>query len=616
MLLVIVTLIPYSRLAKCGFVNYDDPIYVTQNPHVQQLSEKNLLWAFNVGYNSNWHPLTWISHMADYRIWGTNALGHHATNLLLQLANVILLFLILMRTTRSVWQSFFVAALFAIHPLHVESVAWIAERKDVLSTVFWMLTIGAYILYAEKPQAKRYWAMVTLYALGLMAKPMLVSLPLVLLMLDYWPLGRLRRMGLAKLALEKAPLLILAAASSMITIIAQQSGHATSSLRALSVGLRVSNAVVSYGEYIAKTIWPRDLAVFYPHPIDALPIWKITVSALALILITLLAIKQRERRPYLLVGWCWYVVTLIPVIGLVQVGAQAMADRYTYVPLIGVFIMLAWGIGEWVKGRKGERVLALSSGVVIVALCIASWIQVGYWRNSIILFEHALKVCPRNYPVHANLGVAYAARGDYEAAIIQYRKALAIRQDEAHVFCDYGDSLIRLGHTKEAVERFQEALQVDPTFTAAQYRLRAVERSQQEAAGAKQLLERAKARPNSAASHVNMGVVLESQGHTEEAIREYKEAIRIDPNYAITYNNLAVLYDNHGRYEDAIREFKEAIRIKPDFAEAHNNYAVALYVVKDYKGALREFELCRQYGGTPNPTVVQALSERLAGVDP
>ena len=607
MLLVIVTLIPYSRLAKCGFVNYDDPIYVTQNPHVQQLSEKNLLWAFSVGYNSNWHPLTWISHMVDYRIWGTNALGHHATNLLLHLVSVILLFLILMRTTRSVWQSFFVAALFAIHPLHVESVAWIAERKDVLSTVFWMLTIGAYILYAEKPQAKRYWAMVTLYALGLMAKPMLVSLPLVLLILDYWPLRRLKSAGLTRLVIQKSPMLILAAASSVITVIAQHRGHAAGSLAACSIGMRVSNALVSYLSYIAKMVWPKNLAVFYPHPRDTISAWLIVLSALVLAGISLIAIRERRSRPYLLVGWLWYVITLIPVIGLVQVGAQAMADRYTYVPLIGVFIMLAWGIGEWVKGRKGERVLALSSGVVIVALCIASWIQVGYWRNSIVLFEHALAVAPEdNYPARANLGRAYADKGDYAPAVAEYEKALAMRRDEAHVYCDYGDSLAKMGRIEQAVGQYEQALAVDPKLSQAQDRLTAIRQSRAEAALAQRLQKRAK--PNSAPAHVNNAIILQSRGQREEAIKEYKEAIRIDPHLVAAHNNLAVLYDNLGRTEEAISEFKIAIRLKPDNAAIHGNYAVALYMNEDYEQSLREVQLCTKYGGTPNPKLVQALA--------
>jgi len=611
-LLVIVTLIPYSRLAKCGFVNYDDPIYVTQNPHVQQLSVKNLLWAFNVGYNSNWHPLTWISHMVDYRIWGTNALGHHATNLLLHLASIILLFLILMRTTRSVWQSFFVAALFAIHPLHVESVAWIAEHKDVLSTVFWMLTMGAYVLYAERPGWKRYSAVVLLYALGLMAKPMLVSLPLVLLMLDYWPSRRLKSAGLTRLVIEKSPMLILAAASSVITMIAQHRGHAASSLAACSVGMRVSNALVSYLSYIVKMVWPKDLAVFYPHPRDTISAWLIVLSALVLVGISLIAIRERRSRPYLLVGWLWYVITLIPVIGLVQVGSQAMADRYTYVPLIGVFIMLAWGIGE--KGRKGKRkILGAVASLAIVALAVQTWLQVGYWRNSIVLFEHALAVSPENnYPAHSNLGRAYADKGDYAPAVAEYEKALAMRQDEAHVRCDYGDSLAKLGRIEEAVEQYQEALAVDPKLSQAQDRLTAIRQSRVEAALAQRLQKRAK--PNSAPAHVNNGVILQSRGQREEAIKEYKEAIRIDANLVAAHNNLAVLYDNLGRTEEAISEFKIAIRLKPDNAAIHGNYAVALYMNENYEQSLREVQLCREYGGTPNPKLVQALSGKFPGV--
>ena len=616
MLLVIITLIPYSRLAKCGFVNYDDPIYVTQNPHVQELSARNLLWAFNVGYNSNWHPLTWISHMLDYRIWGTNALGHHATNLLLHLASVILLFLILMRTTRSVWRSFFVAALFGIHPLHVESVAWIAERKDVLSTLFWMLTIGAYVLYAERPGWKRYLTVAALYALGLMAKPMLVSLPLALLILDYWPLRRLKSAGLTRLVTEKSPMLILAAASSVITMIAQHRGHAAGSLAACSIGMRVSNAMVSYLSYIAKMVWPKNLAVFYPHPRDTIPAWLIILSALVLVGISLIAIRERRSRPYLLVGWLWYVITLIPVVGLVQVGSQATADRYTYVPLIGLFVAVAWVVPELAlgakRGRDGARGGWGYAGkavacIVLAAFAIQSWIQVGYWRNSIVLFEHALAVAPEdNYPAHLNLGRAYADKGDYAPAVAEYEKALAMRRDEAHVHCDYGDSLAKMGRIEQAVGQYEQALAVDPKLSQAQDRLTAIRQSRAEAELAQRLQKRAK--PNSAPAHVNNAIILQSRGQREEAIKEYKEAIRIDANLVAAHNNLAVLYDNLGRTEEAISEFKIAIRLKPDNAAIHGNYAVALYMNEDYEQSLREVQLCTKYGGMPNPKLVQALA--------
>jgi Flp pilus assembly protein TadD len=607
-LLVIITLIPYSRLFKCGFVNYDDPIYVTQNPHVQQLSVKNLLWAFNVGYNSNWHPLTWISHMMDYRLWGMNAVGHHATSLLLHLASVVLLFLILNRMTRTLWQSAFVAALFAIHPLHVESVAWIAERKDVLSTVFWMLTIGAYILYTEKPQAKKYWAMVTLYALGLMAKPMLVSLPLVLLMLDYWPLKRLKGFGMMRLIVEKAPLFVLAAASCVVTMIAQNRSNAASSLELLPLGMRVSNTVVSYIAYMEKMLWPQNLAVFYPHPYATLPIWKIVMSASVLMIVSMVAAREYKRRPYVAVGWLWYLVTLLPVIGLVQVGAQGMADRYTYIPLIGIFIMVAWSI-RWGEGGMGKWGVKAAACLVIVGLQVMTWIQIGYWQNSIVLFTHALQIFPEhNYPAHCNLASALGADGQYEAAIVEYEKAVAIRQDEAPVYCGYGEALLALGRVEDAARRYQEALRIDPSFSIAVERLNAMERSLRET-GAQQLHHsEKKPESNEAMGLINRAVVLESRGQTEKAIKECREALRIDPNSAIAHNNLGVIYDRHGRNEEAIREFREALRIQPDFARAHNSLAVALCREEDYTGALQEVELCRRYGGTPDLRLIQVLA--------
>ena len=624
-MLAAITLVSFSRLFKCDFVNYDDPIYVTQNPHVKEFSFRSLLWAFNIGYSSNWHPLTWMSHMLDYRLWGMNAAGHHATNLLLHLASVLLLFLILARMTRSVWRSFFVAALFGIHPLHVESVAWIAERKDVLSTLFWMLTLGAYVLYSEKPGWKRYLTVAALYALGLMAKPMLVSLPLALLMLDYWPLRRLKSAGITRLIVEKAPLFVLAAASCVLTMIAQNRSNAASSLELLPLGMRISNIVVSYAAYVEKMLWPRNLAVFYPHPYATLPIWKIAMSASVLMLVSLMVARERKRRPYLAVGWLWYVITLIPVIGLVQVGAQGMADRYTYMPLIGLFVAVAWVVPELALGAKrggdgarggwGDAGKAVAC-IVLAALAIQSWIQVGYWRNSIVLFRHALQIAPeKNYPAHCNLGSALGADGQYKAAIIEYEKAVAIRQDEAQVFCGYGEVLIRLGRVEDAVRRYQEALRIDPSFSAAEERLNAIERSSRGDSRIQQLLHNAKAVPDKATAHINRAAVLEFHGQTEEAIKECTEALRINPNSAIAHNNLGVIYDRHGRNEEAIREFREALRIQPDFARAHNSLAVALCMKEDYAGALQEVELCKGYGGTPDPQIIQVLSEKLPGVN-
>ena len=395
-LLAVITLAAYWRVMGCGFVNVDDNVYITKNPHISAgLTAENVKWALTAIDAANWHPLTWLSYLVDVAISGTvDAEQFHLTNLLLHLANVLLLFLLLRRLTKSVWRSAFVAALFAVHPLHVESVAWIAERKDVLSTLFWLLTVWAYARYADRTSAGRYVLVVVLFSLGLMAKPMLVTLPIVLLLLDYWPLGRFKAKGespkskvespkskvaqlstpnaqrqepgtmpkpaLGKLVWDKAPLLLLSLASCVITYYAQLHGKTVTAIEAIPLGMRVSNAVVAYLLYIWKMVWPAKLAVLYPHPGPTLPIWLVVVSSAFLVSISALVIRYGRKRPYLAVGWLWYVIMLIPVIGIVQVGEQAMADRYTYVPLIGVFVMIAWGAreflgkGERAKGRKGE----------------------------------------------------------------------------------------------------------------------------------------------------------------------------------------------------------------------------------------------------------------------
>ena len=361
--LSLVTLAAYWRLPANGFiVRYDDGAYVTQNPHVQAgLTGQTIRWAFTSVWSGNWHPLTWISHMVDCRLFGLNPLGHHLVNLLLHICNTILLLLVFTRMTGSLWRSAFVAAVFAIHPLHVESVAWVAERKDVLSTFFWMLTMGAYVLYSEKPGVKRYLPVAFIYALGLTAKPMLVTLPLVLLMLDYWPLGRSR--SWRSLLLEKLPLLAMAAGSSIITLIAQR-GVALSHLDAFPIGIRIENALVSYAVYIQKTLWPTKMAIFYPYP-ESIAAWKVAASAITLAGVSAMVLLTTRKRRYMGFGWMWYVVTLIPVIGLLQVGLQAMADRYTYVPLIGLFVIAAWLVPDlvvetkrWGDGAKRRRLFS------------------------------------------------------------------------------------------------------------------------------------------------------------------------------------------------------------------------------------------------------------------
>jgi len=401
----------FRHSIKNDFVNFDDDKYVTCNTHVQAgLTKESVSWALTSVDAKNWHPLTWLSHMLDIQVYGSNPAGHHLTNVLLHVLNTLLLFLALNRMTGHVWRGAFVAALFGVHPLHVESVAWVAERKDVLSAFFWMLTMLAYVRYVEMPKPGRYPLVLLSFALGLMAKPMLVTLPFVLLLLDYWPLDRLKLHSWWKLVVEKTPLFVFAAASSIVTYIVQSKGGAIGILEHLSLGARISNAVVSYMDYIGKMFWPRNLAVFYPYPVHGPPIWEIVGAGAALVCVSILVIRAGGRRPYLPVGWLWYLGTLVPVIGLVQVGRQAMADRYSYVPLIGLFIIVAWGVPDLASRKRW--ILAVAAGPALSALMLCTWFQVGVWRNNITFFEHALASTSDNYVAQNNLASIFAENPD------------------------------------------------------------------------------------------------------------------------------------------------------------------------------------------------------------
>ena len=467
--LIAITVAVFGQVLGHAFVRYDDDVCITLNQAVQSgLNRGTITWAFLTRYNANWHPLTWLSLMADYEVWGLNPRGFHLTNLLLHTANVLLLFLILRRMTGSVWRSGFVAVLFAVHPLHVESVAWAAERKDVLSTFLWLLVMGAYALYAERPSAGRQLLVGFLFLLGLVAKPMLVTLPFVLLLMDYWPLRRMRlprekpenrKSSLTDLVLEKTPLFAFSLMSCVITYNAQQQGGAFSGPDVFPLPVRIWNALVSSIAYIWKMLLPIKLAVFYPHPENTIPVWQIVGSALLLACITLVVLRASRPRPYLLVGWLWYLVTLAPVIGLVQVGVQGMADRYTYVPLIGLFIMIAWGIpdllrqGDKETGRRGDwvtRGLGVSGVLVIVGLASIAWAQVGCWKDSVTLFDHAVHVTKNNALAYANLGLSLSDEQRIEEATDAYRESLRINPVSGKVHHNLAVALFHKGDYAEA----------------------------------------------------------------------------------------------------------------------------------------------------------------------
>ena len=597
LLLAAVTLAAFWPVAKCDFIDFDDPEYVTENEQVARgLSWNGVLWAFQTGHAANWHPLTWLSHMLDVQLFGLNPMGHHLTNLVFHIANTLLLFLVLKRMTGALWRSAFVAGLFALHPLHVESVAWVSERKDVLSGFFFMLTLWAYVRYAEEARvsslkskgaesvssvegqssrtetsavrtgnpessiqdrthrisnhAGRYYALtLVLFALGLMSKPMLVTLPFVLLLLDYWPLRRLQLSGsaprspLPRLILEKLPFFTLAAASSALTFLVQTRAGAVGPLAGFSLMQRIANATVAYTSYLAKTLWPARLAVFYPLP-ASLPAIDVTVACAVLLLVMVWVIASARRSPHLIVGWLWFVVMLVPVIGLVKVGMQQMADRYTYLPLVGVFVAVVWEISDRLSASPLRLpVLGAAAGAALLACVLATGTQLNHWRDSERLFRHALGATQDNYLAHNNLGFALFTRGEIDEAIRHYETALRINPLYEDAHSNLGRALSERGKYDEAAAHFETTLRL---------------------------------RPDDVKAHNNLGNVLALQGKHEQAVIHFAEAVRPNPDHANAHNNLALSYGRLGRTGQAIAHYREALRSQPDFVAALNNLAWTL----------------------------------------
>jgi len=582
--LIAANLIVYAPVRHYEFVTWDDPQYIYENPHVSGgMTWRGVSWAFTTGYSFNWHPLTWLSHMVDVQIYGMNAGPHHLTSVLLHIANTVLLFGLLHGMTGALGPSAFVAALFAVHPLHVESVAWVAERKDVLSTLFWMLTLCGYVRYVRQPRLGRYLVVGLLFALGLMAKPMLVTLPFVLLLLDYWPLGRMSlgdlraTRSIGRLVREKLPLLALAIASSIVTFVVQRRGGAVSGLDALPLNRRVPNALVSYFTYIGKMLWPTRLTALYPYP-RSLPGWWVAGSILGLIGVSVVVIRAARHHPYLPTGWLWYLGTLVPVIGLVQVGSQSRADRYTYVPLIGLFIMVAWGVPDLLARWPYQRyALPTVAGLVILACTITARSQVQYWENSLVLMGHALEVTTDNFTAHNHMGAALADRGKVDEAIAHYSEALRIKPNFAEAHYSLGNALASQGKLNEAIAHYSEALRIKPGSAEPHNGLGSAladQRRFDEAVA--HYHEALRIKPDFAEAHNNLGNSLASQGKVDEAIAHYSEALRIKPDFAEAYDNLGQALASQGRASEAIARYSEALRIMPGFAEAHINLALAL----------------------------------------
>jgi len=508
-ILILATLAVYWQASQHNFINCDDPVYVTENIHVQSgITLDGIRWAFSTTYAEFWHPLTWLSLMLDYQLYGLNAGGYHLTNLILHVLSTLLLFWLFNRTTKMVWRSAFVAALFALHPLHVESVAWIAERKDVLSGFFFMLTLCLYVYYTEKPDIRRYLLVVFCFVCGLMSKPIVVTLPVILILLDYWPLSRCRigiESKMKNLVLwqlkEKIPFFAVSAIFSIVTLYAQ---HRPTGIH-FPLDSRIANAVVSFVTYLEKTFWPHNLAVIYPF-VDPIPLWQVSGAVLLIIIISAAVITMAKKSPYLLTGWLWYVIILLPVIGIIQVNSQAMADRYTYLPLIGIGIMLAWGMPLLFPSEDIRKFFLLPAGLFFVAIMvILTWQQCNYWKNSIILFIHALQVTDNNFLAHNNFGAALFKEGKIEEAIDHYNEAIRIKPDIAEIYYNRGNAFTKLGWYKRAIVDFNEAIRQKPDYVEAYY---------------------------------NMGTVYGKSNQYPLAIENYNKALSIKPDYAEAYRSL------------------------------------------------------------------------------
>jgi len=578
-------IIAYLPAFSGGFVNWDDDRYVTGNAAVRGVSWASVRWAFTTLHESNWHPLTWLSHALDGSLFGANAAGHHATSIVLHAANAVLLFLLLRRMTGCLAPSALVAALFALHPLNVESVAWVSERKNVLSTLFMLLAIGAYARYAERPSRGRYAAVVLLFALGLMAKPMLVTLPLVLLLLDAWPLRRFAGSRASTLVVEKLPLLALSAASCVVTLIAQRPARVAMTI--VPLGDRVQNAALSYVGYIAKTVAPIGLSPYYalPGTPESAPLRAplALAAAAALAAVTFVAWRARRRAPHVLVGWLWYLGTLVPVIGLVQVGGQAMADRYAYVPLIGVFIVLAWSL-------PARRVTVAAALIALAALGVATARQARVWHDSESLWRRALAENPRCRLALTNWGIDLVDRGRAEEGIALFRRALDVDPGYAHARVSLGGALTRIGRVDEAIPELERAVAQGTALPDAPFNLGVALGRAGRTAEAIRAIEAAIALdPRFARAHAQLGMLLARDGRHEEATEKFREALALEPNDPNTRVDFGVSLAALGRRDEAIAEYETAIRIRPDDATAHQNLGNAFADAGDFDGAIARY---------------------------
>ena len=598
LLLITATLAVYAPVWEYEFVDLDDDLYVLNNLRVQSgLSWANIGWALTALEAGFWHPLTWISHMADCQLFGLRPAGHHVTSLVIHVANAVLLFWVLRLMTSALWPSALVAALFSLHPLNVESVAWIAERKNVLSTFFGLLAIWAYVKYVEKPDWRRYLLLTALFVLGLMSKPMLVTLPCLLLLLDYWPLNRFGAdpgkffSKLGELALEKAPLLLLSLAAGLLAILAESRAGALPALEAFPLSVRFSNALVAYTSYLSKMFWPTDLAPFYPHPGASLEIWRIVLSFVFLVAVSAVVVHRVRSFPYLVVGWLWYLGTLFPVSGLIQVGGHAMADRYAYLPLIGVFILLVWGGWGWLGDSPVARKFEVGAlPCLFLVMVMTTGTQVSHWQSSVTLFEHTIRSTKNNQLAHNNLGIALLERGRTQEAAAQFVEALEIKPGNSTALFNLGLTMKRLGEIEEAERYFSRALEENPNLVGAHNNLGIILEEQGRSEEAFQHFRQAvELDPRLPAAHTNLGRALARQGKLEEAVGHFEISLRIDSHQPNVYSNLGAALDLQGRSQEAVDNYRRALELDSHSHFAHHNLGMLLLEESHLEEAANHF---------------------------
>jgi len=613
--LVVIGAVTFWPALQCQFVRYDDDKYVTDNPHVRGgLSWANLVWAFTGAHFHMWHPLTTLSYLLDYELFGLKSFGYHLHNLILHLVNTVVLFWVLHRMTGALGASFLVAAVFAVHPLQVESVAWISERKNLLSGLFWLLTVAAYHEYVRGGGLGRYLLVLAVLSLGLMSKPVLVVVPFVLLLLDFWPLGGAgavcggkasgrtgrgwsgRDVAVWRLIVEKLPLVAPAVAVGIVTYLVQRQGAVVSTLERLPVSARLANAVISYGKYLQKFCWPSGLAVFYPHPGQGFSRAALVGWTVVLVVISA-AVAWMRRRRWLVVGWLWYLVTLLPVIGLIQAGAQARADRYMYMPMIGVLIGVVWlGREVFDRVRVSRAVLVVLAGVVVVGFAVKSRQQLQYWRDSISLFERALAVTENNYVMHNNYANLLQSLGRTDEAIAHYQQCIRLQPDSPAVYVNLGNALQGKGLAEQAIEQYRKAIELVGSRTRGRYRkilaeahynladaLRLQGRSQQ---ALDHYLKADELRPGDVDTLRGLGLVLAAMGRVDEAIDCYRRILQLQPDHIVAHGLLGLALAKKGRLEQAAEQFRIVLRAVPDDVEMHCNLGVVLQRQRKIEQAL------------------------------